>query len=759
MNVDSRPSSMSYLIGGPFVYVEEAPASQSLPLVDSGSFTPGQHTGLGTYRTGWSQSDSYLGVEFPMSNYIDHFCTYFGQFQFYRKGAWVLGTMLSYGPPTVTGISSNTARFFGWPLNYEIIREFKQVTAYGWTDNQAYFRGTSGGTHLFPGEWYGAPVWQHEYSRSILYIPSLDKSLDIVIIYDRANIQDPEVNPVYDNYRAHESASFVENERMEWGFHCESEPTLYNTGGAQAGASFTVTGDSVQHVRIDSSLVGTQRAVDENSFSGDIMSGDQKWRIEYNPLVDNTWENPIFVFQITDDDTPAATDFIATSNAAAVYIGSATAQLAIFNGQPGPDLYDVAPQNGQSYYNDLNQDILKTVSQFPSDVSISVPISHTSTSDLEIRVMDLDPSQGYTIGVAGVSDQLAQHPFEEAVLYAKISNLASGSYTVNIFTGSTPPTPTPTPTPTAPTSAPTSTSSTPTPTPTPAPAPTSAPSPGPAPSSSPSPTPTPSPTPSTVSADCVLSEWSQWTICTEECGGGERSRTRTVLEEETGDGVCIDVLLQTDSCNPQVCDVDCVVTDWGQWGSCSASCDGGNQTRTRTVTTPATGAGTCPSLSESTQCNDTPCTGETDVDCIVGEWTEWGVSDAECLGGVSLRTRVVVTPRSGNGAECLDLQESDVCNTAPCPSDCVLTLFSDWGPCYCTTLERSRYRDIVSEDANGGVSCSTYGLEETQVCAPSGCLETSQSSSGALLSASPLAFSLSFSVLVSSFLCSYLIYM
>jgi hypothetical protein len=54
--------------------------------------------------------------------------------------------------------------------------------------------------------------------------------------------------------------------------------------------------------------------------------------------------------------------------------------------------------------------------------------------------------------------------------------------------------------------------------------------------------------------------------------------------------------------------VDCVVSDWGDWGTCSADCDGGTQSRTRTIVTPAANGGAaCPVLEETRACNEDPC--------------------------------------------------------------------------------------------------------------------------------------------------------
>jgi hypothetical protein len=54
--------------------------------------------------------------------------------------------------------------------------------------------------------------------------------------------------------------------------------------------------------------------------------------------------------------------------------------------------------------------------------------------------------------------------------------------------------------------------------------------------------------------------------------------------------------------------VNCAVSNWSSWGSCTASCGGGTQTRTRTIVTqPTLGGLTCPALSEQQSCNTEAC--------------------------------------------------------------------------------------------------------------------------------------------------------
>lgn len=49
------------------------------------------------------------------------------------------------------------------------------------------------------------------------------------------------------------------------------------------------------------------------------------------------------------------------------------------------------------------------------------------------------------------------------------------------------------------------------------------------------------------------------------------------------------------SCNGQACEMDCKLSSWTKWSSCSKDCDGGSMKRQKFVFRPAKGAGKCPS--------------------------------------------------------------------------------------------------------------------------------------------------------------------
>jgi len=100
--------------------------------------------------------------------------------------------------------------------------------------------------------------------------------------------------------------------------------------------------------------------------------------------------------------------------------------------------------------------------------------------------------------------------------------------------------------------------------------------------------------------DCVMSDWSKWSECTAQCGGGSETRTRSVLTPEEHGGTMCGASSQSDACNTQSCDADCVLADWGPWGPCSKSCladyrfPPGKHTREKKIAVPTIGQGECP---------------------------------------------------------------------------------------------------------------------------------------------------------------------
>lgn len=141
----------------------------------------------------------------------------------------------------------------------------------------------------------------------------------------------------------------------------------------------------------------------------------------------------------------------------------------------------------------------------------------------------------------------------------------------------------------------------------------------------------------------MWTDWSAFPTCSSTCMGGTQTRTRTCTNPAPmfGGMDCTGAASETQSCNDLIncpgktfykyCNkitltnyiwfpssVDGMWTNWSTFSTCSSTCMGGTQTRTRTCTNPAPMFGGMPCTgvaSETQSCNDM-------VNCP-GEKTQW----------------------------------------------------------------------------------------------------------------------------------------
>lgn len=74
----------------------------------------------------------------------------------------------------------------------------------------------------------------------------------------------------------------------------------------------------------------------------------------------------------------------------------------------------------------------------------------------------------------------------------------------------------------------------------------------------------------------------------------------------------------------------------------------------------------------ATTCCTNNCTA-CDVNCVVGDWSDWGPCNVTCGGGIQVRTRPVITAQKNNGVACPVLNDTRVCNTNLCPTEFTCT--------------------------------------------------------------------------------------
>jgi len=208
-------------------------------------------------------------------------------------------------------------------------------------------------------------------------------------------------------------------------------------------------------------------------------------------------------------------------------------------------------------------------------------------------------------------------------------------------------------------------------------------------------------------ANCELSSWGAWSACDRTCGASRKLRYRTVLVEPSAGGKsCPKKLTQHKACSAPPCPVHCQVSAFGNCGRCTKSCGAGKKTCTRRVTVAAAHGGeACPALKDAVWCNLKPCP----TDCQLADWGSWGTCSSHCAGGFQKRWRKVLAKPLLGGKGCGTRSEKRACNTFPCPVNCVVSLWGDCTTCSksCGTGHQTCYRHVTVPAMYGGTACPT----------------------------------------------------
>ena len=171
--------------------------------------------------------------------------------------------------------------------------------------------------------------------------------------------------------------------------------------------------------------------------------------------------------------------------------------------------------------------------------------------------------------------------------------------------------------------------------------------------------PTAAPTAAAIAIDCQATIYSSWSSCTVTCAGGTQSRSRSIRVPASNGGVaCPGELSESRACDNEPCGCS-PIPAWGSWSTCTATCGGGTQTRSRSK------SASC-SATQSETCNTLSCP----IDCVMSSWSRWSVCTKTCGTNVPprVRTRTITSMGSYSGTPCGVKSQEDPCNGAvDCP--------------------------------------------------------------------------------------------
>ena len=100
--------------------------------------------------------------------------------------------------------------------------------------------------------------------------------------------------------------------------------------------------------------------------------------------------------------------------------------------------------------------------------------------------------------------------------------------------------------------------------------------------------------------DAKVSGWTGYSSCTTTCGTGTKTKRRSVITTAAHGGVAASALSSTITSNLFSCPVDAKVSGWTGMGACSEKCGGGIHSKTRSIITPAAHGGISAPLSSPT---------------------------------------------------------------------------------------------------------------------------------------------------------------
>lgn len=194
--------------------------------------------------------------------------------------------------------------------------------------------------------------------------------------------------------------------------------------------------------------------------------------------------------------------------------------------------------------------------------------------------------------------------------------------------------------------------------------------------------------------NCKVGPWSAFGKCSNDCGGGVATSTREITTAPENNGTaCPSELKRTQPCNARPCPINCIVTDFSNWSTCSRSCGRGVSTRKRDIVSRGKNGGVladnaCPARVEVRECEMKKCP----VHCELSQWGSFTECSKSCGNGFHFREREITTMPSDGGAGCPSIKDVRFCATRPCSDFETPT----WQP-YVRTAEQV----VISDNAPG----------------------------------------------------------
>uniref|UniRef100_A0A5S6QY43 Peptidase M12B domain-containing protein n=1 Tax=Trichuris muris TaxID=70415 RepID=A0A5S6QY43_TRIMR len=236
----------------------------------------------------------------------------------------------------------------------------------------------------------------------------------------------------------------------------------------------------------------------------------------------------------------------------------------------------------------------------------------------------------------------------------------------------------------------------------------------------------------------LIGAWRPWSDCSASCGTGQRRRSRNCLANDKNQ--CLpEELVETENCRGMACLSEPTWTEWSQWTTCSMNCGGGRQSRRRSCIRNSLSKSDCSGFSvEEQSCNTFSCSAIENDNIrkrrlMLPTWSIWSSwSRCSCHTGSHIRARMCIVNDVQTAGFCLgpSIEEAS-CKADDCdPVDGGWTLWSEWTACTgACNGQKMRFR-LCSDPlpANRGNHCTGEAVA-VESC-PSVCSAGEMKSSG-----------------------------
>ncbi|GFR90780.1 hemicentin-1 [Elysia marginata] len=207
----------------------------------------------------------------------------------------------------------------------------------------------------------------------------------------------------------------------------------------------------------------------------------------------------------------------------------------------------------------------------------------------------------------------------------------------------------------------------------------------------------------------LYTTWTEWTLCSQTCGGGTRTRTRKCTNENI---VCRGEISPVQFCNLDSCPFPGGWSAWESWNPCSVTCGQGVSQRYRACDHPLPKyGGACPGPRNESR----PCTAPSSCSGNIfswSDWTAWTTCSKTCGGGQRSRSRSLFMSAVNTR------EETSVCSQQPCPVHGMWAAWGGWAECSKACGLGRAFRDRTCTDPSpvyGGEPCRGQG-SESMIC-------------------------------------------